>query len=170
LEPRGENGTIGDTREECSILVEALSCGMEDLRGAGLEINEPEGINILPGFREYEIGESSIEAVLDTLIPSYKEVLSPIPIPTYQGRNVYRKLEPGGVLGCSKKTGVGLGKDFTWLKGLGFEISPLKTWSARKKTDSTSSILEVHLTNLSDNEVLRGMKALARAKSRSCSS
>lgn len=76
---------------------------------------------------------------------------------------VSRTLEPGGVSGCLDKTRLGLGKDFTWSKRLGFELSPLKTRSARKKAELTP-LPEVNLTTLTDLGALGGMKALARAK------
>jgi hypothetical protein len=105
-----------------------------------------------------------LDTLIDTLIPTYREALSPIPIPTFQGRSVYHKLEPGGVSGRLDKSGLVLGKDYTWSKGLGFEISPIKTQSACKKANNTPSLPMVHQTNLSEFGVLRGMKSLARAK------
>jgi hypothetical protein len=42
-----------------------------------------EDIPLIPGFRESEIGEISLGVVMDSLVPSYKEIISPIPIPTY---------------------------------------------------------------------------------------
>jgi hypothetical protein len=74
-------------------------------------------------------------------------------------------LDPVGDLGSLEKTGEGSGKDFTWSKGLGFEISPIKTQSARKKAVSLASTSDLHLSNFTDNGALRGMKSLARAKS-----
>jgi len=101
---------------------------------------------------------------LDTLIPTCREALSPIPIPTFQGRIFYHKLDPSGVFGCPDNTRLGLGKDYNLSKGLGFEISPIKTQRVCKKSDNTPSLREVHQTNLSEFGTLRGMKALARAK------
>jgi hypothetical protein len=39
----------------------------------------------LPGLTESELGENTLGVVLDSLLPTYKEVLSPIPLPTYRG-------------------------------------------------------------------------------------
>jgi hypothetical protein len=53
-------------------------------------------------------------------------------------------------------------KDFVWSRGLGFETSPIKTRSARKKQNKeTMSIVPI---NFIDCGALRACKALARAK------
>jgi len=64
---------------------------------------------------------------MDSLVPSYIEALSPIPIPTIQGRNEFRILDPVGDLCSLENNGEGFEKDFTWSKGFGFEICPIKT-------------------------------------------
>jgi len=56
---------------------------------------------ILPGFREIEIGDISLGVILDTLVPSYRETLSPTLIPTYQGRSVVRREGPSGDTGLA---------------------------------------------------------------------
>jgi hypothetical protein len=61
--------------------------------------------------------------------------------------------------------GIQQGKSLAWSRGLGMEISPIKTQSARKKVGQTSSATEQHSNSTSDMGALRGMKALARAKS-----
>jgi len=53
--------------------------------------------------------------------------------------------------------------DRMWSRGLGFEVSPLKTRSARRKAGTANNPLPTTTTTF-DLEVLRGLKALARAK------
>jgi hypothetical protein len=48
---------------------------------------------------------------------------------------------------------------------LGYEFSPIKTRSACKKFGTNSTFSAQHLTTNTDLGALRGMKALARAKS-----
>jgi hypothetical protein len=52
-----------------------------------------------------------------------------------------------------------------WSRGLGQEISPIKMRSARKKQVSLPLVMEQHSGTTLDSGALRGMKALARAKS-----
>jgi hypothetical protein len=121
--------------------------------------------SILLGFREPKLGESSPGAVMDTLVPIYRETMSSTPIPTYQGRSEVRRIGPIGDSSSIEWNGEGSGKEFPWSRGLGFKISPIKTRSARKKAESISPTPILHFNNFSDNGVLRGMKALAREKS-----
>jgi hypothetical protein len=53
--------------------------------------------------------------------------------------------------------------DPAWSRGLGFEVSPLKTRSARRKAGATLKPLST-TTTTSDLGALRGLKSLARAK------
>jgi hypothetical protein len=46
----------------------------------------------LSGLSESEPGDSTLGVVLDSLLPSYKEVLSPTPLPTYLGSYSLHKL------------------------------------------------------------------------------
>jgi hypothetical protein len=53
--------------------------------------------------------------------------------------------------------------DPAWSRGLGFEASPLKIRSARRKAGATTKPQSTPSTS-SDIGVLRGLKSLARAK------
>jgi hypothetical protein len=75
------------------------------------------------------------------------------------------KEEPSGVLGESTCEGGNSGKDYAWSWGLGYEFSPIKTRSAHKKAGTNISFYAQHLSSNIEQTVLRGMKALARAKS-----
>jgi len=101
------------------------------LRGRSHLLVELEGYNyILPGFGELEVGEDSLRAVLNSLVTSFKDSGSPIHLLTYIGRSVVAREGPSGCPNFDIQSGEGSGKDFTWSKGLGIELSPLKTRSA----------------------------------------
>jgi hypothetical protein len=56
------------------------------------------------------------------------------------------------------------GKDFAWSRGIGLELSPIKTRSCRKKL-SQAVVKTTKIDSYSnDNGPLRAMKALAREK------
>jgi len=59
---------------------------------------------------------------------------------------------------------VGKGKELAWSPGLGLEVSPIKTHSARKKLGSTPVMGTQHPVSSLDLGVLRGIKSIARAK------
>jgi hypothetical protein len=111
------------------------------------------------------LGDSAIGEVLETLVPSYKEVLSPVHLPIFQGRSAYHNTGSAGDSDLSESKGLKLGKDYTWSKGLGAEISPIKTRSARKRKEKLDLPPEVSvLPVIAENGALRGMKSLAREK------
>jgi hypothetical protein len=57
------------------------------------------------------------------------------------------------------------GKEFAWTRGLGCEFSSIKTRSACKKVGTNSDFSTQQLSTNPDLRALRGMKAIARAKS-----
>jgi hypothetical protein len=57
--------------------------------------------------------------VLTTLVPSYREASSPIPLPTYLGREFTHRVESSGDPGVVTNEGEGTGKDYAWSRGLG---------------------------------------------------
>jgi hypothetical protein len=60
---------------------------------------------------------------------------------------------------------VKFGKDYTWSKGLGAEISPIKTQSGRKMKEKLDLPPEESLLPvIAEFGALRGMKSLAREK------
>jgi hypothetical protein len=88
--------------------------------------------------------------VINTLVPSYREASSPIPLPTFLGRKVTYREESSGDPGLVTKEGEGIGKDYTWSRGLGYEFSPIKTRSAHKKAETNSTFSAHHLTTNTD--------------------
>jgi hypothetical protein len=123
------------------------------------------GDNILLGCREFELGDSDLGIFLESLVPSIKEVQSPINLPTYKGRSVYHRPKPDGGVGSLGTIVGATGKEFMWSKGLGMETSPIKTRSARKNKEASRLIFEgSNLPVIIELGVLRGLKSLAREK------
>jgi hypothetical protein len=109
--------------------------------------------NYLPPC-DSDTGTSSLGDVLHSLLPSYREVLTPIPLPIYRGSSSSRPLSSGEQLDPSEAQNPATNTTYTWSKGQGLVHSPIKTRSARKKDGPSSH---------PDTGALR-VKALARAK------
>jgi hypothetical protein len=124
---------------------------------------EQEETYSLPGLSDTEPVASTFGVVLDTLLPSYKEVLSPTPLPIFRGSSLLNLPSADLGLGSSETSSSLADKDYTWSRGHGFEHSPIKTRSARRKEGNTSKLPVISSHSSSDIGVLRGMKALARA-------
>lgn len=118
----------------------------------------------IPGLSESKPGDSTLGIVQETLILSYKEALSPIPLPTFLGNSVLKPETSSAVLGCFENLGLDFGKEYTWSRGLGYEHSLIKTRSARRKEGPLAAFSVDFIPPHSDIGVLRGMKSLARAK------
>jgi hypothetical protein len=109
--------------------------------------------------------EQVLENVITSLVLTYRKATSPIPLPRYLGlESIQREVECGAVV-VTTSLGEGSGKDLTWMWGLGLEVSPIKTRSDQKKLGQTPSVVDQDLVSAHDLGELRGMKALARAKS-----
>jgi hypothetical protein len=117
----------------------------------------------LSGYKESDEGDSMLFVVLDSLIPFICDKESTVKLPVFQGKSSYRSETESGEAGCSNSTDVKAGKEYAWSRGLGIELSLIKTRSARKKSTlvSTDSIFPQPTTK---GRALRVMKALARSK------
>jgi hypothetical protein len=79
--------------------------------------------------------------MLTDLVPTLNRDLSPIPIPTFLGKNpVDRPLVRGDSKGSQGKGSLNE-SDPAWSRGLGYEMSPVKTRSARRKAGTSSSTI-----------------------------
>jgi hypothetical protein len=114
----------------------------------GVTSEEERDCFLLSGYRESEPGECSLGETLESLVPLHREVVTPLSIPTYQGRNVLKFMELWSFRAVRKVWWGSWDFDFSWSKGLGFETSPIKTRSACKKSigslhvpDSLTSLL-----------------------------
>jgi len=61
--------------------------------------------------------------------------------------------------------GVMSGKDLAWSRGLGLELSTIKTRYSSKKSGTSLSFSANQLSTTIDQGVLKGIKSLAREKS-----
>jgi hypothetical protein len=119
---------------------------MEELGGVSQLASKPLGeSDNFPGYREPELGDSSLSVVLDSLVPNYRETRSPTPLPVYQGRTVIGKKGTGGEASSSELREEGSGKEYAWSRGLGIEFSLVKTRSARKKVEAETPHLRLLL-------------------------
>jgi hypothetical protein len=87
-----------------------------------------------------------------------------VPLATFQGLSV---VQPPLLsdLTYTPETGSGVvGTSYAWSRGLGFETSPIKTRSARKKASLCIDKKDLSNTIVTDLGALRGLKSLARAK------
>jgi len=96
-----------------------------------LDLNPP----TLSGFREPEPKENSRGDLLEYLVPTFKEIHQPVPIPTFQGRIVVVSDSTRHYVGQPQWSREVSLKDYAWTRGLGLELSPIKTRSAIKKSN-----------------------------------
>jgi hypothetical protein len=92
------------------------------------------------GFREPEEETSSLNTVLESLIPFIKDNDQALKLPTYMGRKCIDRGESSGK-NTSKNKLASQGRDFAWSRGLGVEISPIKTRSNQKISHRTQYFL-----------------------------
>jgi len=64
-----------------------------------------EDSSIAPRFKEPDFSDHSFDRMITLLVPTYREASSPIPNPTYLGKEVMNKEEPSGALGESNCEG-----------------------------------------------------------------
>jgi hypothetical protein len=81
----------------------------------------------LPGYREPEDAEPSLEVVLDSYIPYLKDHSSLAQLPVFRGKAIQNTSSNVGEASGSRMVVGTKEKDFVWSHGLGFEISPIKT-------------------------------------------
>jgi hypothetical protein len=101
-----------------------------------------------------------LDVVFDTLVPSYRGLIDPILLSTYLGQQVHQQPVMESKLDPINKS---QGNAMAWSRGIGVELSPLKTRSPRKKSGQ-SSVPVTNPATTYDSGLLRGMKALAKAK------
>jgi len=82
----------------------------------------------------------NLDDVIDALLLSLRDSDNPIPIPIYQERDLLQIL-PSSVPACSSSgKGEQKGKSLAWSRGLGYELSPIKTRSVRKKASQSTVV------------------------------
>jgi hypothetical protein len=103
--------------------------------------------------------------MITDLIPSINRDSNPLPIPTFLGSTPVDRSSALGTSKDSQGKGPHIVSDPAWSRGLGFEVSPIKTRSARRKAGSTNTTSNSLPNTSTDLGALRGMKALERDKS-----
>jgi hypothetical protein len=73
-----------------------------------------EGSPLIPGYGEPAASEHSLDRLLSDLVPSYREVTSPVPIPTFLGKAEVVSGEPSAVTTDPVCSEVSSGKDLAW--------------------------------------------------------
>jgi len=124
-----------------------------------------EGSPLLPGYGEPKASEHSLDRLLIDLVPSYREVNSPVPIPTFLRKVEVVSREPNTMIPDPIVAEVSSSKNLAWSRGLGLMLSLVKTRSAHKKSGTNPTLSTQLLHSSIDQGVLRGIKALARDKS-----
>jgi hypothetical protein len=102
--------------------------------------SSPELLDTLvePRFREFEVDESTLSVVLDSLIPFIRDTNTTIKLPTYMGKVIHDPTSDSGEINSLTYT-EGNGKEFAWSRGLDIEHSPIKTRSTQKQLAVLSS-------------------------------
>jgi hypothetical protein len=85
----------------------------------------------VPSNRRLEVGDSSINIVLDSLLP-HLQGTEAIKLPTFWGNSLLSTSDSAETSSSKHLSGV-KGKDFAWSRGLGVEVSPIKTRSFGRK-------------------------------------
>jgi hypothetical protein len=132
------------------------------IESIGEQASEHEEFVFLSRLSESKPRENTLGDVLNSHLPSYKEVLTPMPLPTYLGSSL-RMPDAENSLRSVETSSASLGKDYTWSRGHGFKHSSIKTCSAHREEGipPIHSMESPHTTTYIG--VLRGMKYLARA-------
>jgi hypothetical protein len=120
-------------------------------------------LHFLPGYSESPTSDSVLDRVLSDLISPLAKSTTPIPLVTYRGNIPVDRSTETGFLESSKPTTTPSCSDPAWSRGLGFEISPLKTRSGRRLAGAGINTLDTPASS-SKQRALRGIKAQARVK------
>jgi hypothetical protein len=121
-------------------------------------------LGILSGFLEEELDDGTLVATLENLVSLPQEMGISVPLATFQGLSVIQPPIQTD-LTYTSETGSGVaGTSYAWSRGLGFETSPIKTRSARKKASLCIDKKDQTISIVTDLGALRGLKSLARAK------
>jgi hypothetical protein len=117
----------------------------------------------VPGYTESDLSDSALDDLLADMLPTGHRLKKPLPLTIFFGSSPTVRKENKGSTSASQGIPSSSNADPTWSRGLGFEVSPLKTHSAHRKAGDTSKPQSTPSTT-SDIGALRGLKSLARAK------
>jgi hypothetical protein len=119
---------------------------------------------IVSGYSESTVSDSVLDRMLTDLITPLAKASNPLPLTTFVGNVPLDRQVDLGVSEAPKLSGSSIVADPAWSRGLGFEVSPIKTRSARRKAGACSYTPDNLPVTSSDQRALRGMKSLARDK------
>jgi hypothetical protein len=120
----------------------------------------------LAGYTEPSHSTSQLENLLQEDNPTTTLPFDSIPLQSYNGKTIVHPSSLPADQPSSSFVHPSPVLDPTWSKGIGLELSPLKTRSARKKTlTGLSSTTPDSTTSVPTHGALRDLKALARGKS-----
>jgi hypothetical protein len=114
-----------------------------------------EGYSHTFSFHEEELYDHTLAKTLDNLVPLLREVGDYVPLDTFLGNYV---IHPPVASDLSRKPWDrfgGTGSSYAWSRGLGFETSPIKTRSVRRKATLSHVLSDAATTTRSDTGVLR---------------
>jgi hypothetical protein len=115
------------------------------------------------GFREPKEDSSLLNTVLESLIHFIKDNDQALKLPMFIGRKFIDRGESSRH-STSKIKVASQGRDFAWSRGLGVEVSPIKTRSNQKlQSQNTVPINDFNPTP-SESGPLRAVKPLFREK------
>jgi hypothetical protein len=127
-------------------------------------IEDTPGPSSLPGFSEPTQSVLQLDTMFLNDTPAPPLPYESLPIHTYHGKALYQPTPSPSDRPSSSSTKLLPGPDPTWSRGIGLELSPLKTRSARKKTQAGPATSGTSDT-ATNQGALRGLKALAWGKS-----
>jgi hypothetical protein len=125
--------------------------------------NTPEPFT-LPGYTEPSQSDIQLESLFPTITTAHSLPFDSIPLHTYLGNSIIQPNIPPSNHPSSSNIPTTSKPNPHWSRGIGLEISPLKTRSARKKKMSGLEALENYAT-ITNQGALRDFKALARGNS-----
>jgi hypothetical protein len=110
------------------------------------------------------MSEASLNKIMSS-IGIVREVVSPVHFPIFSNRDEVTDGAQGSSVSNLSIPANSKEKSFAWSRGLGMELSLIKTRSAWKRAGPTPSTATISIMSTGDLGALRGLKALARAKS-----
>jgi hypothetical protein len=117
------------------------------------------------GLRELERGDCNLISVLDSLVLALHELFEPKPLTTFKGKSfishVFSVVNSFNPIGPREEQPISSAKVFAWSRGLGCEISPIKTHSAQKQAEVSVKESVILSSTDSDHGALKGIKSLA---------
>jgi len=114
--------------------------------------------------REPKLDDEALLEFFDSLIPTGRGINTSVSLPLFLGKAVLNEALDGECASSLKNTNISKDEEFVWSRGLGIEVSPIKTRSSRKKRIGGISNSEVKESATMDSGALRALKALARSK------